>query len=280
MTDWQVSAFTVAARIPSSVWRPIGAAGAAVLARRPPRPLRQWALNAEVVTGRPQTRADLRAAQASWFRNTVGSLRLGHLAGPRIVDMVRVDESRMDWLRELHATRGLVLALPHQGSWDLAGAYACQVGLPVTAVAERLPPDQYAYFREMRTHLGFEIHPHDVGNLIATLSSDLRRGRVVCLVADRDFSRRGLQVAWPTPTGPRAITVPAGPHVISARTGAALVGVSTWFDGPHLRIELSEEITGDMTDTAQSLTDFFAESIRSHVHDWHLMQRFFPGVVA
>ena len=280
MTDWQVTAFRAAARVPSPVWRPIGAAAAALLARRPPKPLRQWALNAEVVTGRPQTRADLRAAQESWFRNTVRSLRLGHLSRAQIIDMVRVDEDRMDWLRDLHATRGLVLALPHQGSWDLAGAYACQVGLPVTAVAERLPAEQFAYFREMRNRLGFEIHPHDVGNLVATLSADLQRGRVVCLVADRDFSRRGIEVAWPTPTGPRTLTAPVGPHLISERTGAALVGVSTWFDGPHLRIDLSEEITGDMTHKAQALTDFFAEAVRTHVHDWHLMQRFFPGVVA
>ena len=278
--DIQLLGFRAAARVPRWLWWPAAKWAAAWLGRRPPIPLRQWALNAEVVTGVTPGPDDLVAAQFSWIRNTVGSLQLGSLDRESLVSLVEADETLMDWLRELHASRGLVLALPHQGSWDLAGAYACQVGLPVTSVAERLPRDQFEYFRWVREQLGFRIHPHDAGNLVPTLCTDLRCGQVVCLIADRDFGRRGIPVKRPTPKGPRELTVPAGPHLIARQTGAALVGAATHYHGDRLRIELSEEIAGDMADSAQQLTNFFATQVRAHVHDWHLMQRFFPGIVA
>ena len=36
------------------------------------------------------------------------------------------------------AFAGAVIALPHSGNWDLAGAWAVHSGMPVTTVAERL----------------------------------------------------------------------------------------------------------------------------------------------
>ena len=62
-------------------------------------------------------------------------------------------------LRDAHAAgNGTILALPHMGNWDHAGAWLVLSGVPFTTVAERLEPaalfDRFVAFRE---ELGFEV---------------------------------------------------------------------------------------------------------------------------
>ncbi len=274
-----------AAHIPAVVWLPIAHLASLLLAARPPKPLRQWALNAQVVTGvRPGFNQRYRA-QLSWFRNTVGSLQLGRLTPEQILRRVHTDSHRLDALLASHAERGVVIAAPHMGSWDLAGAFGCLVGLPVTSVAERLPAGQYEYFSALRAKLGFQIYPYSQPELVATLADDVREGRAVCLVADRNFSRHGLEVVWPTPDGGRKLQVPPGPALIAQQTGALLVPFAGWFEGNRLHLKFGEaiepkhgmEAAGEM---AQQVVDFFAAHVADHVTDWHMMQRFFPGEIA
>lgn len=284
-TDWQLSAFRVAAHIPRALWWPVAQLASLVLAARPAKPLRQWAVNARVVTGRTPSFGQRRAAQMSWFRNTIGSLQLGQLRPSQIQAAIEIDEQGLTELLRLHADQGLVLALPHMGSWDLAGAFGCVRGLPVTSVAERLPAGQYEYFRQLRARLGFEIYPYDHANLVATLADDIGRGRVICLVADRDFGRRGFQVRWPTPDGGRDLTVPVGPALIAQQSGAALVPLVCRFTGRRMHIELGQPIpsvtgTEGAREMSQQLVDFFAAQIAAYPTDWHMMQKFFPGELA
>ncbi len=282
--DTELRMLRVAAAIPPAVWVPISHLASLLLAARPPRPLRQWERNATIASGRQQGYWARRAAQFSWLRNTFTSLQLGRWSRAQIEAAVKVDADRVQTLKQLHASRGLVLALPHMGSWDLAGAYGCVVGLPVTSVAERLPAGQFEYFRTLRAKLGFEIHPYDAPNLVATLAGDVKRGRAICLVADRDFGGRGLPVRWPTPDGGRDLTLPVGPVLIAAQTGAALVGIGTRFVKGRLEITISDEIApregrDGVTEMAHELCDFFATQVAQAPTDWHMMQRFFPGEV-
>ena len=50
------------------------------------------------------------------------------------------------------AGRGLILALPHIGNWDVAASGSSTPGVPFTTVAERLRPDslynRFVAFRE------------------------------------------------------------------------------------------------------------------------------------
>ncbi|WIY84067.1 hypothetical protein [Propionimicrobium sp. PCR01-08-3] len=278
-------AFELAARVPQAIWLPLARFVSLLLAARPPKPLRQWALNAGVVTGRVPGYLDRVRAQVSWFRNTIGSLQLGHLTPKQIRARVRADPGQLAGLLAAQQSNGVVIALPHMGSWDLAGAYACVIGLPVTSVAERLPAGQYEYFSRLRARLGFEIYPYDQHGLIGVLGDDVLHGRAVCLIADRDFHRHGIAVQWPIPGGHRDLTVPPGPVLIAQQTGADLYAGVTWFDGKHLRLSFSDPIVrrhgadgaGQM---AQQMVDFFASQIAEHPTDWHMMQRFFPGETA
>ncbi|GAA3382874.1 phosphatidylinositol mannoside acyltransferase [Cryptosporangium minutisporangium] len=139
--------------------------------------------------------------------------------------------------RAVAAGRGVVVALPHAGNWDLAGAWATLHGVPVTTVAERLKPeDVYQRFLAFRRALGMEILPLTGASRppLDVLTERLRDGRVVVLLADRDLSARGVEVDF---FGERT-KMPAGPAVLALRTGAPLYGLALWTDGPATRARL------------------------------------------
>ena len=63
-------------------------------------------------------------------------------------------------LRTAYAGTGAVVALPHSGNWDLAGAWACLTGMPVATVAEQLSEAEYAAFMTFREGLGMTVLSH------------------------------------------------------------------------------------------------------------------------
>lgn len=279
---WKYRAYRLAAHIPKTVWWPLGQVLSWMAAWRRPTGVRRWIDNAQMATGNRPGPAQISRAVFSWWRNTVLSLQLGRLSPDQILDLVEIDEERFTMLLGLHTSRGLVLALPHMGSWDLAGAFACVRGLPVTSVAERLPAGAFEYFAELRHHLGFEIYPYDQADLISVLSDDISRGRTICLVADRDFSRRGIAVVWPGGRDRIQMTLPPGPAVIAQRSGAALVPVWCAFTRRGMRIVIGDPITvgpgGDgVAQATQTLAETFAGAVRQQPGEWHMMQRFFPS---
>ena len=82
-----------------------------------------------------------------------------------------------------------MVALPHSGNWDLAGAWACRTGFPVTTVAERLGDAEFAAFTEFRTRLGMEVLAHGDPGPSTDLIAAVGRRRVVCLLADGTWRR-------------------------------------------------------------------------------------------
>ncbi len=174
--------------------------------------------------------------------------------------------------------RGVVVALPHQGNWDWAGAWACATGMPLMTVAERLRPERlYDEFVAFRAGLGMRILPLDVARPpLPRLAEYLRVGGFVCLLADRDLSRTAVDV---TLCGAPA-RMPAGPALLARETGAALVPATLSYAGRELEIEFHEEVPvgagADGVATAmQAVADAFTRGITSHPEDWHMMQRVF-----
>ncbi len=97
-------------------------------------------------------------------------------------------------------------------NWDHAGAWASLTGMPVSTVAERLRPESlFDRFVSYREQLGMEVIAlSGAGNPLMTLKKSLRDGRLVCLLADRDLTGRGLEVellgeAARLPGGPAAL---------------------------------------------------------------------------
>jgi KDO2-lipid IV(A) lauroyltransferase len=180
---------------------------------------------------------------------------------------------------------GVVLALPHCGNWDLAGAWLAGHDTPFTTVAERLrPASLHQAFVDYRTGLGMEVLPLDGTNgaaVFTVLAARLRDGKVVALVADRDLTESGLEVEFFGDTA----RMPGGAAALSVATGAALVPLTLWYEGPRMRLAFHVPIEQPTWGTrseriatmTQRLADTFADSIAAHPADWHMLQRIWPG---
>jgi KDO2-lipid IV(A) lauroyltransferase len=176
--------------------------------------------------------------------------------------------------------RGAVVALPHGGNWDAAGAWVAGSGWPITTVAERLKPEGlYERFVAFRRSLGMEIVPSHGGGRppIDVLTDSVRAGHIVPLLADRDFSARGVEVEF---FGGRT-KMPAGPALLALRTGAPLYVASMWYepdaacgylDGP-IDVATDGPLDARVRKTTQGIADRLAAGIAEHPQDWHMLQR-------
>ncbi|WP_375475218.1 phosphatidylinositol mannoside acyltransferase [uncultured Jatrophihabitans sp.] len=203
---------------------------------------------------------DHAAVAASFERNGAG-LRL-------------IDES-------LERGKGVVLALPHSGNWDASGIWLVSRQGPFTTVAERLKPasvfDRFVAYRES---LGMEVLALTGGERPPTevLVERLRANRVVCLLADRDLSRNGVEVQFfGEPT-----RMPAGPALLAAMTGASLHTVHSYFPAdnewahtvsPPIEAPPGGRLRDRVVAGTQLMADSFAAGIAARPADWHMLQR-------
>lgn len=218
-----------------------------------------------------------RAAMRSYLRYWCEAFRLPVWSREQVLERVVVHDEHI--LRDAYARgRGVVAALPHLANWDLAGAWACLSGMPLTTVAERLEPERlFRRFVAYRERLGMEVLPLSAGESpIRTLFDRARQGRLVCLVADRDMTASGLEVQL---LG-HAARLPAGPAMIARTTGAVLMPATLAYEGPQLHITMHEPVEpvagGEgVRVMTQAVADAFSKGIRAHPQDWHMLQRVF-----
>ncbi|MFD6436846.1 phosphatidylinositol mannoside acyltransferase [Streptomyces venezuelae] len=228
----------------------------------------------------PQRLSELsKAGMRSYLRYWMESFRLPSWSRERIANGFDVKD--VHHLTDgLAAGKGVIIALPHLGNWDLAGAWVTtKLETPFTTVAERLKPETlYDRFVAYRESLGMEVLPHTGGSAFGTLARRLRAGGLICLVADRDLSAAGVEVKFFGDTA----RMPAGPAMLAQQTGALLLPVTLWYDDSpvmkgrvHPTVDVPEtgtraEKTSSMT---QALADAFATGIADHPEDWHMLQR-------
>ena len=185
--------------------------------------------------------------------------------------MVVVDEHR---LRDSVAgPTGTILALPHTGNWDHAGAWCGVTGAPFTTVAERLKPESlYDRFVAFRESLGMEVLPLTGGERppYEILIERLEAGGMLCLLADRDLSARGVDVEFFGATA----RMPAGPASLALRTGATLIPTTLSFRPGGWQVVFHPAVAhSDVATMTQQVADAFAHGIAAHPADWHMFQR-------
>lgn len=216
----------------------------------------------------------------SYARYWVAGARLTSMQPEEILESFSIDGFE-HVEGEVENNRGLILALPHLGIWDLGGAWLTLKGCPMTTVVEALePPDLFDWFRAQREQLGLTIHelgPGTSGRLVTAL----RAGRLVGLVADRDIAGNGVEVEF---FGERT-TLPGGPAALALRTGACLfpsiVYQSRGLRGhgvilPALEIKRSGDLRADVSRVTQMLAHAFEGLIRRAPSQWHLFQPNWP----
>ncbi|HSZ29294.1 MAG TPA: phosphatidylinositol mannoside acyltransferase [Pseudonocardiaceae bacterium] len=174
----------------------------------------------------------------------------------------------------LAAGRGVVVALPHSGNWDMAGLWFVGHHGAFSTVVERLAPEAlYQRFVDYRASLGFDIVPlTGAGSPTLRLLRRLRAGGVVCLLADRDLTGAGMAVEFFGGTA----RMPLGPARLAAATGATLLVVGCWFtpDGWGIRFHPPVPVPdrSAVPQATQTVAGYFATDIAAHPQDWHMLQ--------
>ena len=276
----------VARRVPATIGAPVARGiaqlvGLGVMRSR----VHQVERNLERVNGAPLDPSDRTRAVAGTFDSY----------GRYFYELFRLPGATREWLdantdavgfehvvAALEAGRGIVLALPHLGNWDFAGAWLAARGIPPVVVAEPIePPELFDWFVRTRAQLGLEVVP-----LSRTAANDvlhaLADNRAVCLLCDRDLTGDGIPVEF----FGEETTLPGGPALMALRSGAPLIPVGCYFlpngrqrlqIGPPLATEREGRIRDDVTRVTQQLAYRFEELIRVAPDQWHLMQPNWPS---
>lgn len=215
------------------------------------------------------------AGLESYMRYWCDTFRIHRWSSSRIASTVSTTGDEL--LRNpMQTGRGVVIALPHSGNWDHAGAYFCNEGFPLVTVAEVLKPEKlFKKFLTYREEMGFEVLGLDSRAFI-TLVKRAREKRLIALVADRDLSASGIEVQF---FGRRA-KMPAGPAVLAIKEGLPLVAahVSYTLSGIHIdfqsvAISSLEGESEKIAETVQNIARAFEVGIALRTEDWHMLQR-------
>lgn len=291
-----LAAFRFFARAPEWLSRAIMAVGADVAWLRHGAGVRQ--LEANLRMARPEAtprelRRLSRAGMRTYLRYFAEAFVLPRLTAEQIDARVRALGTETP-IAECGNGRPVVLALAHQGNWDLAGAWATSHLAPATTVAERLePPEVFEEFRRMREAIGMTVIPLDEGqDVFRQLVRACRAGNVLIpLVADRDLTSRGIEVDLlgaraRVAAGPAALAIAAGALVVPTtlrherlhgarrRAAGSPWGLVITFHPP---ISVPEGLgrTEQVTVMTQAWADVLGADIARYPTHWHMLQKVF-----
>jgi len=279
------------ASLPEPVVAPLAGVVGDLLARRDSFPRRMARRHLETVLGSRSSgvpvdpelldrlvRRSFRAYARYWMEGA----RLPRTPPAEVDQRMMIESGREHLDAGMAAGRGVVMALPHVGSWEWGGAWLALEGMPMTAVVERVEPEKlFEWFVEERRAMGLSIVPLD-GEASGTVLRILRDGGLVGLLCDRDLTGNGVQVDFfGEPT-----TFPGGPALLAMRAGAMLIAGAV-YSGPgrQHRAALSAPLdlsrTGsmrqDVARVTQDLAREFETFIRRFPEQWHLFQPNWPS---
>jgi len=214
-------------------------------------------------------------AMRSYMRYWCDTFRLPDWSDERIIQTVTVTNEHL-LTDAIAAKTGVIVAVPHAGNWDHAGAYFCAKGIRLVTVAERLKPEKlFLKFLAYRQAMGMEVLPLD-GRVLNTLQDRLNEGALVALVSDRDLSRSGIEIEF---FGGKA-RMPAGPALLALRTKAPLITAFVSYTDNGVHIEFRNVVLpsgGDESSKVQEIVQmtaqYFQDGISKNPHDWHMLQR-------
>ena len=221
-------------------------------------------------------------AFASYGQYWAEGAKLPAIDPDEVFSRFRIAEG-LEHLREAKERgNGIIIALPHVGSWEWGGSYLNSLGLGMTAVAEELdPPELFEWFRGKREAIGIRIEPlndHAGTILLRTLTEN----GVVGLLCDRDIQNNGVEVEF---FGER-VPLPAGPATLALRTGATLV-CAACYSGPGrdhfavvtppITVQREGRLRADVTRVTQLVAVELEGLIRRAPEQWHVLQPRFEG---
>ena len=218
----------------------------------------------------------------SYARYYYDSFRLPSLSVDEVDAGFTVDG--LHHLEEVMAADGVgpILALPHLGGWEWAAFWITRIrGWRLAAVVEALePPEVFEWFLQFRESIGIHVIPLGPQAAEQVVGACLDK-EIMCLLCDRDLTGTGPEVEFFGET----TRLPAGPAVMSLRTGAALLPTAVYFTPsgvhgvvrPPLSVPRTDVFRADVRALTQLLASELEQLVRRAPEQWHLMQPNWPS---
>ena len=150
-------------RLPERVAAAGFRAAADVAVRRQSKGVQRLRANLRRVVGpqcsEPEFDALVKSAMRSYGRYWLETFRLPTMDLDEVAARVEAGTEGAEHIdRAMAAGRGLIMALPHMGNWDVAAVWLIKHGVPFTTVAERLRPESlYDRFVAYREGIGMRV---------------------------------------------------------------------------------------------------------------------------
>jgi lauroyl/myristoyl acyltransferase len=223
--------------------------------------------------GDPRVARVARRAFQNYGRMLMDFLLLGSLS-PEELGTRMSHDGREHLDAALARGRGAIMAVPHMGSWDMAGSYAASLGYKVWAVAEKFPGSLNDAVVNTRERFGLKV----VGlgrSAVRTLNEALHDNGVIALVCDLEQGP-GVPVRF---FGRRAI-VPGGPAALALKNGAAVITAAPYATSHghyHVHLDSPIQIAADETREGlmQRVVERFEGFIRERPDQWYAFRRMF-----
>ena len=232
------------------------------------------------LTGR-QLRRSVDLVFASYADYYLQSFRLPSMSPEEIVSGF-TEEGYERIAEGLEAGNGVIMAMPHLGSWEWAAHWlTLHHDVPVGCVVESLePPELFDWYRSFRASLGMKVVGLGPGAGTETMAM-LRENRAVCLPSDRHVGGAGVEVEF----FGEVTMLPAGPATLALRTGAVLLPIAIYDHPggchgvvrPPVAAQREGRLRDDVTRVTRSLAAELEVLIAAEPEQWHLLQPNWPS---
>jgi lauroyl/myristoyl acyltransferase len=223
----------------------------------------------------PEVARVARRAFQNYGRMLTDFVLMARLTKEEVLERVKIDGlPLLD--AAINRGRGVILAIPHMGSWDMAGAAGAALGYHIIAVADRFPGSLDAAVVESRKRVGLDVIP--IGrSAVREVREALSDNKVVPLVCDLEQGP-GVEVRF----FGRPTTVPAGPAAFALKSGAPVLLVHSYASGPgryHAVVERAPDWPpGESNQGAmQSIITRFESYIRARPDQWYAFRPMFKN---
>jgi phosphatidylinositol dimannoside acyltransferase len=223
----------------------------------------------------PEVARVARRAFQNYGRMLMDFVLIGSLTPAELLARVTLDgRDRLD--AALSRGRGAIMAVPHMGSWDMAGSYAGALGYKISAVADRFPGSLNEAVVATRQRFGMNVIMLGRG-AVRSLTDALRANHIVALLCDLEQGP-GVDVRF---FGRHAV-VPGGPAALAIKTGAALMPACQYATTPgRYHIYLDPPLAVGENETKERLmqrvVDRFEDFIRERPDQWYAFRPMFRG---
>ena len=219
------------------------------------------------------------AAYRSYARYVVELMRLPRLTNDQAAALV--DTSTLLPLEAYWKStgKGLILTSAHIGNLEAVARGIARHGWPIAAIADDTSfPELFDLLRRQRKDWGVELIPW---RNLRDLFGVLKRNEILALIIDWGYRPDDIPVrlfgAW--------TTLPAGPAVLAAKTGASIVQVAVRRseDGKRFLVTYSDPITVASSDEAeirratQAIADALGATIAAAPEQWYSFKPQWPS---